>query len=114
MFILVVLGTLSLFIASIAGTQHFTTLHAHQGAKAYHAARSGVEWAIYQAVNNQDCNQTLSIDEFAVVITCHQESISEGSRDYTIYRIASVASTGDVGSSSRSVRKIETIVHNES
>lgn len=48
-FLLVVLAALGAVIVNIATVQHTTAALDVQGARAYQAARAGVEWALFQA-----------------------------------------------------------------
>mgnify|MGYP000014480128 CR=1 FL=1 len=45
-FLLVILSSVGAFMVTIGGTQRTTTIAAIQGARAYQAARSGIEWGI--------------------------------------------------------------------
>ena len=45
-FIVVILALLGGYMVSLSGVQRMTTVHALQGAKAYQAARAGIEWAL--------------------------------------------------------------------
>lgn len=47
-FILVVLATLGAFILNISSSQHIGSALDVQGARAYQAARAGIEWGLYQ------------------------------------------------------------------
>lgn len=49
LFILVVLAALGGFIISVSTSQHMGSAMDVQGVRAYEAARSGVEWGLYQA-----------------------------------------------------------------
>jgi MSHA biogenesis protein MshP len=107
LFLLVVLAALGAYMVNISGTQHFTTLHALQGARAYHAARSGTEWGIATALGIAACPavtpSTLSpagglnagnLSGFNVAVTLdsctnHQEAGSS----YNIYQITAFAQT---------------------
>lgn len=44
LFLLVVLGALGIYMVSISSTQQYTALYRLQSARAYFAARSGIEW----------------------------------------------------------------------
>lgn len=104
LFLLVVLAALGAYMVSISGTQHFTTLHALQAAKAYYAARSGTEWGIATALGMTTCPQTPTLlssglnggnlDGFAVTVTLdactnHQEA----GENYNVYEITAFAET---------------------
>lgn len=98
LFLLVVLGALGAYMVSISGTQHFTTLHALQGAKAYHAARSGMEWGIANAVLNGNCvaSTTLNggdLNGFRVVVSCTATNHQEAGSLYDVYEISAFAET---------------------
>jgi MSHA biogenesis protein MshP len=98
LFLLVVLGALGAYMVGISGTQHFTTLHALQGVRAYHAARSGVEWGIGDAINNGNCatGTILSggdLDGFRVEVDCTSTMHRETGNSYNIYDITAFAQT---------------------
>lgn len=79
-FILVVLAALGGFIVTISTSQHIGGALDVQGARAYQAARAGVEWGVYQVlkVNTNACPAAstnlpaLAADlaEFGVTVTC--------------------------------------------
>lgn len=98
LFLLVVLSALGAYMVNISGTQHFTTLHALQGARAYHAARSGTEWGIAEAINNGNCavGTTLSggnLNGFRVVVDCTASNHREAGANYNVYEITAFAET---------------------
>ena len=47
-FLLVILAGLAAFLVHISTTQSITSAQDIQGARAYHAARAGVDWGLYQ------------------------------------------------------------------
>lgn len=51
-FILVILATISAFLLTISAVSHASSSLALQGARAYYAAYSGLEWATYQATTS--------------------------------------------------------------
>jgi MSHA biogenesis protein MshP len=70
-FLLVVLSALALYMASLSGTQHFTSMWALQGARAHYAAQSGLQWGASQARNSAcPATATLTIDAFSVQVSC--------------------------------------------
>jgi len=106
LFLLVVLGALGAYMVGISGTQQFTTLHALQGAKAYHAARSGMEWGIATALGIATCPATPStlspagglnagnLSGFNVIVTLDScTNYQEGGSPYNIYQITAFAQT---------------------
>lgn len=108
LFLLVVLGALGAYMISLSGTQHFTTLHALQGAKAYHAARSGTEWGIATALGLAVCPATPAtlsgslsggdLDGFSVTVTLDScSSHQEAGENYNVYEITAFAQTHTPG-----------------
>lgn len=116
LFLLVVLGALGAYMVSISGTQHFTTLHALQGAKAYHAARSGTEWGIAEAINNGNCdlNTNFTLNGFDIAVDCRSTNHQEAGSNYNIYEITASAetSTPAFGQPGYAARRITVTVTN--
>jgi MSHA biogenesis protein MshP len=85
----------------MSGVQSRTSLWALQGARAYHAARSGLEWGGYGALNGGVCvpENTFPVDGFSVTVNCSEESFSEGGQDYKVYNLVSLAESGSYGDS---------------
>ena len=50
-FLLVVLALLGAFIVNLSTTQNVTSAQDIQGSRAYHAARAGLEWGLYQVLD---------------------------------------------------------------
>jgi len=50
-FLLVILAGLAAFLVNISTTQNMTSAQDIQGARAYHAARAGLEWGLYQVLD---------------------------------------------------------------
>jgi MSHA biogenesis protein MshP len=99
-FILLVLAVLGVFMVTMSGVQSRTTLWALQGARAYHAARSGLEWGGYRALVDNSClpSTTFSVGSFNVTVECQPEGpFVEGLQTYTVFRITSLAESGIYG-----------------
>ncbi len=102
-FLIVVLSILGVFIVRISGVQHQTVNIALLGARAFEAARTGIEWGAFQALNAASCTTTtLNLTEaglngFDVDVTCTSTTHSETGNTYNIYVIESVASDGSYG-----------------
>lgn len=98
-FILVVLSALGAFMLTMTGIQSGTALFSVQGARAYQAARSGIEWGIYQVVNTGCSNGSFTVEGFAVNLTCVDiNTYTEGSDTYHVYKLTSKAELGSYGS----------------
>ena len=114
-FLLIVLASLGTYMVIIGGTNRATSTAALQGARAYQAARSGIEWAIFlinQANNPLNqlparnvCTNVINANNFthnvdgltnftvntSCAFTAHNE---QGSDNVTVYTITSIATTG--------------------
>lgn len=100
LFLMVVLAALGAYMVSISGTQHFTTLYALQGAKAYHAARSGIEWGISSAVASGSCPAPTTLNAlggglsgFEVTVSCTSASYSEKGNTFNVYSFQATGQT---------------------
>lgn len=77
--ILVILAGLGAFVVSISTSQSITFAQDIQGARAYQAARAGMEWGISRWLNAATCSNNVcsatppalpcSVDGFAVSVT---------------------------------------------
>ncbi len=102
-FLLVVLASLGLFIVKVSGVQHQTVNVALLGARAFEAARAGIEWGIYRAIDADACTTTtLNLTEgglagFDVDVTCTSTSHTETGNTYNLYVINVEARAGTYG-----------------
>ena len=77
-FLLVVLAGLAVAMVSISSAQHAASALDVQGARAYQAARAGIEWGLFQNLRNQSCLPITSfalpaagtLNGFVVTVTC--------------------------------------------
>lgn len=126
-FVVLVLWLLGAFIVSITGTQQIGFALDVQGTRAYHAARSGVEWAAYHVL---DPNNTLPGDTlpscpaspatltglggnlagFAVSVTCTETTTTESNRDVRTYLIISTAFSGTPGTATYIERQVQALL----
>lgn len=60
-FLIVVLAAIGGFIVTFFGLQQSSSSQEFQGARAYQAARAGVEWAAYQSLRSNSCAATTSL-----------------------------------------------------
>lgn len=131
-FLLVILAALAAFLVRISTTQSIASAQDVQGARAYQAARAGIEWGLYQALdplnatavapasaawpNMPGCpSGTLTIEGFSVTVGCSpavpQDYLEAGdSRSVRVYRLVSTASVGAVGSANYVERQIQATV----
>jgi MSHA biogenesis protein MshP len=77
-FLLVVLAALGVALVSITTSQQASAALDLQGARAYQAARAGIEWGVYQQLRNGTCAastsfampSTASLSGFVVTVNC--------------------------------------------
>lgn len=120
-FILVILAALGAYALNISSIQQTTSTQDVQGSRAYHAARAGLEWGIYQVLDPGTANlvncpaspTTLSVGAFSVAVTCSQSAdYNEQGTDHTIrvFQIVSTASFGAAGTTNYSERQLQVSV----
>jgi MSHA biogenesis protein MshP len=127
-FIIVVLAMLGVMMVTLSGVQRATASAAVQGARAYHAARAGVEWGIHGALNNtvatcgnspsppnppttNNFNLTVNgLDGYAVAVVCRYTQHRERNATYNVYVITATATFGAFGSDSYVSRTLRTTV----
>ena len=104
-FLLVAVAALVVFMTNIRVAQQTTLVYGVQGARAMQAARSGLEWGIYESIVNGSCaaSTTFSIarptlDSFSVEVQCGATTHTEGVTSITTYQLNSTASSGAYGS----------------
>ncbi len=105
-FLLVVLSFLGVAMVTLSTTQHQGEALDVMGARAYQAARAGIEWAAFK-VNSSPFNAAAAatcattftntlggtLAPFTVVVACTPTSYTEGTSTIWIYDLTSVAST---------------------
>ena len=129
LFLVVVLGALGAFIVTIGGTQQQAPVLAVQGARAYNAASSGIDWGIHQVLNTvlgAMCNLTPAapfvtgpfpvpgpgLNGFQVTVSCNYTQHQEGPSVFEVFFITSTATFGAFGGSDYYSRTIEATVTN--
>lgn len=116
LFLLVVLAALGIVAVRLTGVQQQTVVLAMQSARAYAAARSGVDWSAYQALVNGSCgSSTLALTEtglagFSVDASCSSTTHTEGPNTVTIYVIDAFAWSGSYGTPDYVSRRIRSTV----
>ena len=97
-FLLVVIAGLGAAVVSLLTAQQSTIALDVQSARAYQAARAGVEWALYEALEAKalNCPQTYSfgfqpltaLNGFKVTVSCGTPVVLNGTSHYWIKAIA--------------------------
>jgi MSHA biogenesis protein MshP len=119
-FILVVLSLLGGYMVKLSGVQHATSVYVLQGARAYQAARAGVERAnaIISAgagcagVTTPSSLSFTDIDGFTVTMTCNSQVYSEGVDNPVVYRITALSEFGVYNSANYISRSLEVSIVN--
>lgn len=111
-FLLTVLASLGAFIVVLSGVAQQTPVLGLNGARAYHAARSGLEWGIDRAINGGGaCNGTFTIDGFTVVVNCPAPTNhTDGASNINVYVINAAATRGNPGELAYSRRALQAVV----
>lgn len=104
MFLIIVVALLIAAMARLSTAQHGTSSLAIQQARAYQAARAGLEWGITQAFSTGLCatgNPTLAggnLSDFVVVVGCNSTGYTnEMGVALTIFRFTATAQNGVPG-----------------
>ena len=116
-FLLVVVAGLVVYVTNITAVQHTSLVYGVQGARAYQAARSGLEWGISQSFTLSACPATATFPvpvsnttSMSVTVSCTETSHIEGSTAIQSYRLTSIASSGTYGSLDYVQRRIQATV----
>lgn len=110
-FLVVILAALGAFMVSLSSTQHTASALDVQGARAYQAARAGIEWAAWQGIKNAAAfgcatagtsNDTIGfpgdLASFTTTVACSSGTYDEGGNTVRVYSITSTARSGVAGS----------------
>lgn len=110
-FVIVVLASLAVFLVTMSGVAQQTPTLAYSGARAYHAARSGLEWGIERAiVGGGACNGGFVLNGFNINVTCVSTSHPDGSATAVIFQINAIATRGSPGELGYARRELQAIV----
>lgn len=116
-FLLVVLAALGAFMVTFSSVQHISSALDVQGARAYHAARAGIEWGSYQVLRGAFCPAPTNVPlagnlaGFVVTVQCTQYGpFVEGAGTVNIYVIVSEAHQGTPGSSAYVERQLQATI----
>ena len=100
-FLLVVIAALGTFAVTLSTSQQQSAALDVLGSRAYQAARAGIEWGAYQALQNNSCTSTTTLPAmpntlatFSVTVACTSSAASEASATVTMYQLVSTATQG--------------------
>ena len=114
-FLLVVVAALVAYITNIRVVQQTTLVYGVQGARAIQAARSGIEWGIYQSIVNGSCVGSTSFTDpafagFNIQVQCGQTTHIEGTTPIDTFQLTAIVSSGIYGSLDYVQRRIQATV----
>lgn len=120
MFVIIIITAVITAMARLAETQNATNSLALQQARAYQAARAGLEWGIYEAVKitPSSCEPSESFsatgfDGFTITVKCEEVDaglIAEENKAVIFYTINATAEYGAAGSPDYAYRKLTAVV----
>lgn len=97
-FLLVVLAGLGAALVNLGSTQHTASALDVQGARAYQAARAGIEWGLYRQLRANNCQSTSSFvvpaNGFTVTVRC---TLTTGPGALQRYQLVATACNRPVG-----------------
>lgn len=99
-FLVVVLAALGGFMLTFSNSQQLGSAQDILGSRAYWAARAGLEWGLARGQASSACPASptsLSIEGFAVVVSCSQTSYPENAATVLLLRFTALASRGSAG-----------------
>lgn len=121
-FLLVILAALAAYMVTLSRTSHISSALDIQGARAYQAARAGIEWAAWQVVDPQGLQPnpapcpapttlvlTGTLAAFSVDVSCTPFVETDGADTVAIYQITSTATSGLADEVDYVERRIEAV-----
>lgn len=118
-FLLVVLAALGAYMVTLARTSHLTSALDVQGARAYQAARAGIEWAAWQVIRPPApaacpaSPSTVVLDAtlaaFTVIVECVRSDAIDGADTVSSYQIIATATAGAAGEPDYVERRIQAV-----
>ncbi|MDA8327397.1 MAG: hypothetical protein M0Z83_00320 [Betaproteobacteria bacterium] len=119
-FLLVVLSAMGAFMLTFSNVQQMTSAQDLQGAKAYQAARAGIDWGAYQILqgsNHPSCTGAPALggnlSSFTLVVQCQfYGPYTEGANTFHLYQITATANSGTLGSTTYVKRQIQATIAN--
>ncbi len=123
LFIVVVLGLVGSYIVNLSVLTRASESLTIQGMRAYYAAKSGLEWGIYQVApsggsgpyNCPTSPTTISftqggLNNFTSTVTCTQSAYTEAGVTYNVFQISATGQYGTVNSVDYAFRELYSTV----
>jgi MSHA biogenesis protein MshP len=117
-FLVVVLSLLGAMIVSLSTTQQIGAARDLLGSRAYFAARAGIDWGVYQALQAGSCAASSALPAlsgsaagFNVNVACSASGpFNEAGTNVTVYQITATATTGTLGAHDHAERQLQAVV----
>lgn len=115
LFLLVALAALGVYMVTISGVQQETPTRALDASRAWYVARSGVEAAAYEAINNGGCAAVndRTLDGFDVDVSCNSTTHTERGTTFQVFALGVRASRGSYGDRNYVAREVAATVSND-
>jgi MSHA biogenesis protein MshP len=113
-FVIVVLGMLGAYMVTMSTVQQATSTQALMQARAYQAARAGLEWGVYRIVEDDvdSENETFDVGNFNVSVAWSSGTpFDEAGQTRNIYNIESFASYATPGSPDYVSRELKVTIY---
>lgn len=113
LFLIAVIAVMAVVMSATSSVQNFTSVYSLQQARAFSAARSGLDYAVQRAQDASVCtngNLALSGINFTITLACSSVPVNEAGVITTVYTITSTASTGTFGNLNYVVRNVRASV----
>lgn len=114
MFVIIIITAVITAMARLAETQNATNSMAIQQARAYQAARAGLEYGVARVLAGGGCS-SFSLDGFTVGVTCVQVptspvNVPEENQNVTFYTVTATAEFGAAGNPDYAYRQLTVLV----
>ncbi|MCF7203119.1 pilus assembly protein MshP [Pseudomonas oligotrophica] len=116
MFVIIVVAGAVAAMARMSETQNATSRMAIQQARAYQAARAGIEWGIHRALAGESCSDTFTLEGFAVAVQCDTGaavSLPEEGRSPRFVSLRASAQYASPGSPDHVYRQLSAVVEKD-
>ena len=128
-FLIVVLAAIGASMVSLSTVQEDTVTKSVLAARVYYGAKAGIDWAVQRAISDPGASPTrcttgpgpefpatialtgAGLAGVSVDVTCAQSQHGAGATAFTYY-LASIATTGTLGTPSYAERRMEATVSN--
>ncbi len=114
MFLIIVIAAVIAVMWRLSVTQSATNTFSLQQARAFQAARAGLEYGIARSLASQTCS-SFNLEGFQVAVTCGsstvlQASVPEEGRDLVFHRVEATATYGSPGDPDYAYRRLTAVV----